>query len=306
MKKKIVVKLVLACIVTLLWSCQTPDESDNLESNENNKTTSNSLRAPACGSMYALVLSFGTSTPIPGGITSHVYKVDLCSSSTVGYNYLSTIKIGGTPVTSVTGLCDMPGASGYAWAVTGANSNFPQKLLKLELATGNAAVAFNTTVPLQDIENYGNTGLFLAIEEATSTIMKVNVSSGACVPFSSISPVAQYNGLTFVGNKVHVISGLTNYICSPNLGDILEYDLGGNLTRRYSYKNLPVNNIFTMKELGFHFDSCCKKWVVGSSSGIISNNFDVTPCTPPSPILLLNTFSTSQPHHAIYDFMVEP
>lgn len=305
MKKITIMKLAVASVVALLWSCQTPDESSNEESNVNSKTTSTSLRAPACGDMYALVLSAGTSTPVPAGLTSHIYKIDLCSSPTVGYSYLSSIKIGGTPVTGVTGICDMPGVPDYAWAVTGINSNFPQKLLKLQLSSGMANVVFNTTVPLQDIENYGNTGLFLAIKEASASIMKVDVTTGICSLFSSISPVSQYNGLTFVGNKVQAISGLTSIMCSPNLGDILEYDLSGSLTGRYSYKNLPANNTYTMKELGFHFDNCCKRWVVGSSSGIISNNFDVTACTPSSPIFLLNTLATGQPHYAIYDFMVE-
>ncbi|NHN24565.1 hypothetical protein FIA58_002655 [Flavobacterium jejuense] len=305
MKKSTIMKMALASVVTLLWSCQTPDESIEVDSKNNSKTISTTSRAPSCGDMYALVLSGGTSTPVPGGLSSHIYKVDLCSSPTVGYSYLSTLKIGTTLVTSVTGICDMPGVPDYAWAVTGANSNFPQKILKFQISTGAANIAANATAPLQDIENYGNTGLYLAIKEATSSILKVNVGTGVCNPFSSFPSFPQFNGLTFVGNKVQVISGLTNYICSPNYGDILEYDLGANLVGRYSYKNLPANNIFTMKELGFHYDNCCKRWVVGSSSGIISNNFDITPCTPSNPIFLLNTVTSGQPHYAIYDFMVE-
>ncbi|VXB84579.1 conserved hypothetical protein [Flavobacterium sp. 9AF] len=306
MKNIFLKKLAFASLVAFFWSCQTPDESKPQENNALNKQEVTTNRAAAaCGTMYALVLSAGTSTPVPAGLSSHIYKVDVCASP-VAYNYLSTIKIGGTPVTSVTGLCDMPGAAGLAWAVTGANSNFPSRLLKVQLATGNAAVAFPTTVPLQDIENYGNTGFFLAIKEASSTIMKMDVTTGICTVFSSISPTNQYNGLTFVNNKVHVISGLTNMICNPNYGDIFEYDLAGILTSRYSYKNLPANNIYTMKELGFHFDSCCKRWVVGSSSGIISNNFDITACTASFPNFLLNTTTSGQPHYAIYDFMLKP
>ncbi|WP_130733891.1 hypothetical protein [Flavobacterium sp. J27] len=309
MKKSTFQKLALASFAALLWSCQTPEENTTEETNANATTKlkpeTDRASAASCGTMYALVLSAGTSTPVPGGLTSHIYKVDVCTSPT-GYNYLSTINIGGTPVTSVTGLCDMPGTPGYAWAVTGVNSNFPSRLLKVQIISGAAVVATPTAAPLQDIENYGTTGLFLAIKEGTSTVMRVNVSTGACTPFSSASPTNQYNGLTFFGNKVHVISGLTNIMCPPNYGDIFEYDLAGNLVGRYSYKNLPANNIYTMKELGFHYDNCCKRWVVGSSTGIISNNFDITACTPSNPTFLLNTAATGQPHYAIYDFMLEP
>jgi hypothetical protein len=63
------------------------------------------------------------------------------------------------------------------------NSNFSQKLLRVQISTGLASIAAGTTVPLQDIENYYSTGLFIAIQEGTSKLMKVDVSGGVCVAF---------------------------------------------------------------------------------------------------------------------------
>jgi hypothetical protein len=56
----------------------------------------------------------------------------------------------------------------------------------------------------------------------------------------------------------------------------------------------------------FYDDCCGRNWVVGSSSNMISSNTDIIACTPNSATLLLDTTSTSQPHHSIYDFMLKP
>ena len=254
----------------------------------------------ACPQLYALVLSGSFGSPVPAGLQSYIYKVDLCVTP-VTFTSLSQIKIGATAVTDVTGICKMPGVANYAWAVTGRNSNFPQKLLRVQILTGAASITGTTTVPLQDIENYGITGLFVAIKEATSQLMKVTVPSGACAVFAPAGPFAQYNGLAVVGAKFQAISGTTNTVCPPKSGDIFEYPIaGGAYTAKYSYKNLPANGSWTKKELGFYFDNCCnKKWVVGSSSSVLSHNTNVTQCAPSNPVMLLGT-------RAIYDFMVKP
>ena len=260
----------------------------------------NNAGPTACPSLYALVLTGSFGSPVPAGLQSFIYKVNLCVSP-VTFTPGSQIKIGATAVTDVTGICDMPGVANYAWAVTGRNSNFPQKLLRVQISTGAASVAGATTVPLQDIENYGTSGLFVAIKEATSQLMKVTVPSGACAVFAPAGLPAQYNGLTVVGTKFQAISGITNTVCPGKSGDIFEYpNTGGAYTAKYSYKNLPANGSWTMKELGFYFDNCCnKRWVVGSSSSVLSHNINVTQCAPSNPVLLLGT-------RAIYDFMIKP
>jgi hypothetical protein len=301
MKKTHFLRLLAVATVTAMtvWACQTTE----LSAPADVQTKPSSAKAVACPTVYALVLSGSFGTPVPGALQSFIYKVDPCAiTSPSGFVGVSQIKIGGTPVTSATGICDMPGVQDMAYVVTGINSNFPKSLLKVQISTGVASVICTTQVPLQDIENYGSTGLFVAVQEATSQLLKVNVNNCSLSAFAPINPaVKQYNGLTVVGSKFQAISGLTNIICNPNFGDIFEYpNTGGAYTAKYSYKNLGINSSWTMKELGFHYDNCCgKRWMVGSSSSIISNNIDVTACTPPTPILLRDA-------RPIYDFMVKP
>ena len=305
--KKLNLRLFLTTSILGLTflSCQKTDVEE-IKPIKETKLASSKL-AP-CPAVYALALSGSSGTPVPVGFQSAIYRVNLCSSP-IGYAFVSSIRIGLTPVTDVTGLCDMPGVVDFAWAVTGRNSNFPQRLLRVQISTGAAGVVATTTVPLQDIENFGATGLFVAIQEGTSQLMKVTVPGGVCAPFGPVGPVPQYNGLTVVGNNFQAISGTTSVICPPNTGDIFEYPAaGGPYIAKYSYKNLPGNGTWTMKELGFHFDACCgRRWVVGSSSAIISNNTNITPCILPTPTFLLNTLALPTVNvKYIYDFMAKP
>lgn len=301
MKKYFALAASAIFMAATMVSCEKTDLQEEGDSNPKSQKVTTQALAP-CSPVYALVLSGSSGSPVPAGFMSTIFKVDLCASPT-GYSFVSLIKVGGVPVRSVTGLCDMPGVPDFAWAVTGINSNFPGKLLRVQISTGNASVVATTTVPLQDIENYGNTGLFVAVREGTSQLMRVSVPGGACIAFAPAGPTPQYNGLTVVGNKFHAISGNTNVICNPTFGDIFEYNTaGGPYVAKYSYKNLSAP--WTMKELGFHFDACCgKRWTVGSSMGIISNNINVTPCILPNPTFLLNTTTTGQNYWYIYDFM---
>lgn len=300
MKKQLLQIIMGLILIISLFSCE---KNDVKPENEIKQKAAAQALAP-CAPTYALVLSGSSSSPVPAGFLSTIYKVDLCAAPT-GYNFVSVITIGGVQVRSVTGLCNMPGVADFAWAVTGVNSNFPSKLLRVQISTGVASVVANTTVPLQDIENYGTTGLFVAIKEGTSQLMRVNVGTGACVAFAPAGPTPQYNGLTVVGNKFHAISGTTNLVCNPTYGDIFEYNTaGGPYVAKYSYKNLAANPSWTMKELGFHFDNCCgKRWTVGSAMGILSHNTNITPCVLPNPTFLLNTTTTGQNFWYIYDFM---
>lgn len=309
MKNYITALVCTAFMAAAMISCekaelQQENATTTQTTQENQKSASQAL-AP-CPTLYALVLSGSSGSPVLPGYASTIFKMDLCTSP-IGYNFVSQITIGGLPVRSVTGLCDMPGVPNFAWAVTGVNSNFPGKLLRVQISTGVASVVATTTVPLQDIENYGSTGLFVAIQEGTSQLMKVSVPGGVCVPFGPAGPTAQYNGLTVVGSTFHAISGITNLVCPPNYGDIFEYpNTGGPYTIKHSYKNLTANSPWTMKELGFYYDTCCgKKWTVGSSMGFVSHNPNVTPCTLPNPTFLLNTATTGQNYRYIYDFMAK-
>ncbi|CAM4110308.1 MULTISPECIES: hypothetical protein [Flavobacterium] len=290
------------------WSCQTPDENDVMQTEKNNKQENKAENVPlACGNVYALVLSGSSGSPVASGLTSHIYNVDLCPE-TIDYTFQSSINIGGVPVMGVTGLCDFPGISGKAIAVTGINSNFPQRLLNVDIATGLAVVMLSTSVPLQDIENDGNTGDFYAIRENSSQIMKVDILTGICTAFAPVGPTPQYNGLIIKGGFLFTISGNTSYICGSRRGDVFRYALpgtGSGYVAKNSYKSaVPA---FTTEELGLFYDDCCgRNWVVGSSSNMISNNTDIIACTSNSATLLLDTTSTSQPHYSIYDFMLKP
>ncbi len=291
---------LIAFIIVMAFKNSAPVSKNAGTAAVNGENKMNKAAPTACPTLYALMLTGSFGSPVPAGLQSFIYKVDLCINP-VSFTPVSQIKIGATAVTDVTGICDMPGVANYAWAVTGRNSNFPQKLLRVQISTGAASVAGATTVPLQDIENYGSTGLFVAIKEATSQLMKVTVPSGACAVFAPAGPPAQYNGLTVAGTKFQAISGITNTVCPGKSGDIFEYpNTGGAYTAKYSYKNLPANSSWTMKELGFYFDPCCnKRWVVGSSSSVLSHQTNATPCVASNPVFLLGT-------RAIYDFMVKP
>lgn len=306
MRKNLVRGLGVLCATAMLFSCQKSEIQPETETPQpqNQQKTATTAALASCAPVYALVLSGASGSPVAAGFTSNIFKVDLCASPT-GYAFVSQINIAGTPVRSVTGLCNMPGVVDYAWAVTGINSNFPSRILKVHIPTGTSSVVAATTVPLQDIENFGASGIYVAIKEGTSQLMKVNVGTGVCSVFAPAGPTPQYNGLAVVGNTFHAISGLTNLICSPNYGDIFEYTTaGGAYVNKYSYKNLPANGAWTMKELGFYYDNCCgKRWTVGSGTGIISNNPNVAPCVLPNPTFLLNTTTTGQNFWYIYDFM---
>lgn len=295
---------VFSLVLLILFSCQNELEDDTSKTSSN-KSTKQVERSASCPELYALVLpASGTGSPVLPNINSYIYKIDL-STSPIGYTFQSEIKIGGTAVTCVTGLCDMTGVTDYAWAVTGQNSNFPKKLLKVKLSTGQASIESTTTEYVQDIEYLSTSGNFVGIKEGTSQLLKINIATGNCTPFGPAGPTKQYNGLTTMSGKLYAISGTTNYICYPRIGDIFEYEQsGGDYIGKYSYQS--TNATFTMKELGFYYDACYgKNWLVGSSLAKISNTNSIKPCSAPFPNLLLNTPDTHENFHGIFDFMTK-
>ncbi len=285
---------IVGILTTTIWACQKSEVEST--STENETFKSSNAKVAAC-SLYSLVLSGSSGTPVPTGLQSFIHKVDPCTGVT---GLVSQIKVGGvTPVTCVTGLSNMLGVPGYAWGVTGRNSNFPGRILKIQIATGNATVGPATEF-LQDLENNGTD--YFAILEGTSRILKVNIGTGA-VTFFAAPPTQQLNGLTFSGTTMFVISGNTTALCPTNYGDIWYYNsllvtpppLGSG-----TYNNLPANPTWTRRELGFHFDVCCsKRFMVGSSAptGVISNRTSLA-CALPNPTFINNIRPT-------YDFMIE-
>jgi hypothetical protein len=287
--------VIVGILTTTIWACQkTEVESTSVE----NDTFKSSGAKVAVGcSLYSLVLNGNSGTPVAAGLQSFIFKVNPCSGAT---GLVSQIKVGGiTPVTCVTGLSNMLGVPGYAWAVTGKNSNFPGRILKVQIATGNASVGPATEF-LQDLENNGTD--YFAILEGTQKIFKVNVFTGL-ITFFAAPPTAQLNGLTFKGTTMYVISGTSSALCPPNSGDIWYYNsllatpppLGSG-----TYNNLPANSNWTMKELGFHLDFCCQKTFMVGSAGIPSvlSNRTTLACALPNPTFLSNIKPT-------YDFMIE-
>lgn len=285
---------IVGILTTTIWACQ--KSKVETTSPDDDLFKSSGAKVAAC-SLYSLVLSGNSGTPVVAGLQSFIHKVDPCTGGT---GFVSQIKVGGTPVTCVTGLSNMLGVPGYAWAVTGKNSNFPGRILKVQISTGIASVGPATQF-LQDLEHNGTN--YFAILEGTSRILKVNIGTGA-VAFFAAPPTNQLNGLTFSGTTMVVISGNTSALCSPNSGDIWYYNsllatpppLGSG-----TYKNLPINSNWTMKELGFHFDVCCqKRFMVGSAglpSSVLSNRTSIS-CAGATPTFLSNIKPT-------YDFMIE-
>ncbi|MFN8355532.1 MAG: hypothetical protein U0Y10_13835 [Spirosomataceae bacterium] len=261
----------------VLLSCDKNTEnvspSESVSTSAARATDASAAAAPAYASAcedYSLALSGSYTTPIPGLLTSEIHRVQLCTGVE---NPISTINIGGVPVYSVTGISKMDGNTKVLYAVTGKNSNYPYKLLKVEILTGNATVIATTTtgigatpIPLQDIDNYGAN--YFAIREGTNQVVSINVGTGVCTTFAVAPTNYPLTGLTFKGNRMWVIAGVANFNCSPNYGDMFEYTLGGVLNSSNSY-NAGVMS-YTNKELGLDFFSsaacCTRNWVVASAS----------------------------------------
>ncbi|MBP6386825.1 MAG: hypothetical protein KA313_04260 [Pseudarcicella sp.] len=261
--------LIAVVIATSVISCQSVQE----ETSTIVQKPSSAKLVAGCN-LYALSLSGYSGTPVSAGLQSYIHKVDPCTGE------ISTVveikESGVTSVTSVTGLSNMIGSTTGAWGTTGKNSNFPTKILKIDVTTGFAGVGPTTVlntlggtkINLQDLENNGK-GYF-AIIEGTSKIVSVDVGTGVCKPFAS-APTNQLNGLTFAGSTMYVISGITASNCLGFSGDIWAFNSLASPTAPVlatrTYNNLPANANWTMKELGFHFDVCCgfKKFIVGSA-----------------------------------------
>lgn len=290
--KKIIASIAFAAFI--FTSCEKNETSNPSNiSPEDNMAVSKTENATAANcEVFSLVLSGSTGTPHIGGLGSFIVRTDVCSGMALSS---VQIKLGGNPVTSVTGLSKSH-LAGEFYAVTGANSNFPRRIMRVNML-GNVVGMINAwfgspnqLVPLQDIEWRGVGADYYAIKEGSNTIFKVNVATGQCTVYAA-PPTNQLNGLTFdSAGRMWVISGTTNAVCAPKTGDMWSYAgiMVGALMATRTYNNLPANSNWTMKELGLNFDTCCgKRWIVGSSSGVYSNNGTIT-CTGPNPTFIAN------------------
>lgn len=237
--------------------------------------------------VYSLVLSGASGTPHIGGLDSYLVNVDLNTGNSVA---ASQIKIGAVPVKTVTGITKAPATVPTIYGVTGINSSVPGRLLRINPATGAAVILGNTMmgnfiVYLQDIEYCTTNNRYYAIVEGTNRIVS-SVNGLSWAFFAAVPVNYQLNGLTFRTsggiNSLWVISGAGNAFCGGSYGDMWNFSLAGVMMGTRNYKATSV--LWTNKELGldFHFNTVCiaRNFVVGSSSGVLSNNMLLCPTAP--------------------------
>jgi hypothetical protein len=277
------IKFIALAISTLFFlnSCEKSELSQSNSISDDNleiKKLDNATAAPSSNCIvYSLILGGSTGTPHAAGLDSYIAPVDVCTGVTLG---AVQIMAGAVAVKSVTGLTKSHFA-GEFYAVTGANSNFPNKIMRVNAAGSVISMinawfgSPNQIVPIQDIEWKAAGALeYFAIKEGSNTIFKVNVVTGQLSIFNSTIPTAQLNGLTFDSlGRMWVISGQTNANCATGFGDMWALNAAGTVVLTRTYNNLPANPTWVGQELGLHFDTCCvKRFVVGSSSMVMSNN----------------------------------
>jgi hypothetical protein len=248
---------------------------------------SDNILAVGC-EVYSLVLAGFSGTPHFAGLDSYLVNVDMNTGNSTA---ASQIKIGVTPVKTVTGITKIPANIPTLYGVTGINSNAPGRLLKINPATGATAIVGltkklnNVPVFLQDIEYCTANNRFYAIEEATNRIYW-SPNGLNWMPFAAVPPSYQLNGLTFRNaggiTSLWVISGAGNVFCGGNLGDMWEFTLAGVLIGTKNYN--ATNVLWTNKELGLDYNSstvcAVRNFVVGSASGFLSNNMTLCPGVP--------------------------
>ncbi len=240
--------------------------------------------------VYSLVLAGNSGTPHIGGLDSYLVNVDMNTGNSVA---ASQIKIGVTPVKTVTGITKVPSAVPTIYGVTGINSNVPGRLLKINPATGATIIVGNTMIGntqvfLQDIEHCTSNNRYYAIVEGTNRIA-ISVNGLTWVLLPNVIPTTyQLNGLTFRaaggGVRMWVIAGAGTAFCSPNFGDMWELTLAGGLVSTNKYN--ATNALWTNKELGLDYNfstiaACApRNFVVGSAMGFLSNNMTLCPALP--------------------------
>lgn len=276
---------------TLVSSQKAALQTDTNLSDESLKSVSpDKVLAVGC-EIYSLVLAGNSGTPHIGGLDSYLVNVDMATGNTTA---ASQIMIGAIAVKSVTGITKAPSSATtppIIFGVTGINSNFPGRLLKINPVTGAAVNAGptmlgNLPVFLQDIEYCLANNRYYAIVEGTNRIVS-SPNGLAWVNMPNIIPAnVQLNGLTFrtVGNitRLWVIAGAGNTFCGVNFGNMWQLALNGAFISTSNYN--AANALWTNKELGLDFNAntgCVpRNFVVGSAMGILSNNLNLCPALP--------------------------
>ncbi|MFN8354469.1 MAG: hypothetical protein U0Y10_08490 [Spirosomataceae bacterium] len=258
-------------------SCQEQSENPAPQATSANRVASDVTTAAACN-VYTLFLNGATGTPA-AALDSYLGQTDMCTGNSITVAAIRLSATTGPIIKAVTGLTTIPGSPDL-YGTTGRNSNYPSRLLKINSTTGIATIIITTksvtggTISLQDIERKGS--VFYAIVEASGQVVKVDVATGICTNYANF-PNVTLNGLTFdTSNRLWVIAGASKLNCAPNWGDMWGMNMGTGLTQITSYK--AANGLWVQRELGLHFDTCCKKnWVVGSASNFLSYNLSLCP-----------------------------
>ncbi len=266
---------------------QTPS---NLSDESLKNVSPDNILAVGC-EVYSLVLAGNSGTPHIGGLDSYLVNVDMVTGNTTA---ASQIMIGAVVVKTVTGITKAPTSATTPptiFGVTGINSNFAGRLLKINPATGAAVnvgptMMGNVQVFLQDIEYCLANNRYYAIVEGTNRIVSSpNGLNWINMP-TIIPTTVQLNGLTFrtVGNttRLWVIAGAGNTFCGANFGNMWQLALNGAFVSTNNYN--AANPLWTNKELGLDFNAntgCVpRNFVVGSAMGILSNNMTLCPALP--------------------------
>jgi hypothetical protein len=299
---------VVATLFATLLSCETSTELNPTASQPSNPKTKNSqdnlltnqewvgnnskenVLAAACEE-YALVLAGNTGTPHMGGLQSFLMNVNIATGMTTAASSITNGSISTLPIIeSMTGITKLQGNALYG--VTGVNSNFPNRLFVINAATGVAnpvgptvVGSTTTSISLQDIERYPQTGVFYAIKEGTNQIWRstnaLNWTLLATAPTPTGLPL---NALCFRNNRLWVLSGPANTLCGTNYGNMYQYNLAGVLMGVSSYNASVAQITWINKECGMTFynpGGCvAKNFAVGSAMGILSNNMTLCPAVP--------------------------
>lgn len=305
MKTSIKTLVAVAASAVILFGCEkTQDleptlgssqkaalQADTNLSDESLKSVSpDKVLAVGC-EIYSLVLAGNSGTPHIGGLDSYLANVDMATGNTTA---ASQITIGAIAVKSVTGITKAPASATtppIIFGVTGINSNFPGRLLKINPATGAAVNAGptmlgNVPVFLQDIEHCPANNRYYAIVEGTNRIVS-SPNGLVWINMPNIIPAnVQLNGLTFrtIGNitRLWVIAGAGNTFCGVNFGNMWQLALNGAFISTSNYN--AANALWTNKELGLDFNAntgCVpRNFVVGSAMGVLSNNLTLCPALP--------------------------
>lgn len=266
--------------------------TQNWLSDESLKTTDQEkVLAVGCEN-YSLVLAAVTGTPHTPGHDSYLVNVDMVTGASTAS---SPITVGGAFVKTATGITKpAPAAGAVLYGVTGQNSSIPNRLIRINPATGASVILGFTTmggvqVSLQDIEYSSTSGRYYAIKEGTNQILQslngLNWTNFAIVPTNY-----RLNGLTFrtVGGitSLWVIAGASNFTCGPNYGDMWEYSLAGALIGTRSYNAATTGPVNPELGLDYFESTACgvSYWAIGSANGVLSRNAPALCPNIPGPI----------------------